>query len=139
MAFKIGGERRAAGHLAAMMVDASAGLDGAFVTFVPSTRRALAARGFNPARELARHVARALDVPCLPLLRKVRETADQAGLSREQRSRNLAGAFTSAPARGTALLIDDIMTTGATAQACSRALMDAGIAKVGILTFARAI
>jgi ComF family protein len=136
--FKLAGERRAARVLAGSMCGVIPAQPDV-VTFVPSTRKVLAERGFNAAEQLARHVARSLKVPCRPLLRKIRDTEDQAGLSREARARNLQGAFAGRPAEGRVLLVDDIITTGATANECARALRAAGIGKIDVLTFARAL
>jgi len=71
-------------------------------------------------------------------LRKVRETADQASLDRAGRRRNLDGAFVSLRVPERVLLVDDVMTTGATADACARALRAAGAFEVMVVTFARA-
>jgi len=142
MAFKLGGQRRDAVHLARAMRPTAARLRADVVTFVPSTRRAEAARGFNPAAELARHVASGLGLPGLGLLSKVRETRDQAGLTRVQRAQNQRGAFRARlepDARiHRVLLVDDVLTTGATADACARALRDGGVGDVVVVTFARA-
>jgi ComF family protein len=139
-AFKIGGERRTARTLARWMVAAALSLGGAgVVTWVPSTRRSDAARGFTPAEELARPLARALGVPARRLLAKTRETMDQAALSRRERRDNQRNAFAArarAPER--VLLVDDIMTTGATADACASALKAGGARRVLVVTFARA-
>lgn len=137
--FKLLGERRAARALAARMLDAAPALEGECVAFVPATRAARSARGFNPAEELARHVARGLSLPLAPLLEKVRETADQASLGRADRRRNLLGAFRADRAPARVLLVDDLFTTGATAGACARALGAAGAARVDVLTFGRAL
>ncbi len=109
------------------------------VAWVPSTRRSEAERGFNPAEELARHLARLLHLRARPLLRKARDTADQAGLSRAARRANLSGAFAAAariPAR--VLLVDDVMTTGTTVDECAGALKASGAKRVNVVTFARA-
>lgn len=137
IAFKVRGERRAAREMAARMVAVAPRAD--LVTFVPATRRALVERGFNPAEELARRVARGLGLRCAPLLRKARETRDQSALGRAARARNVAGAFEAIRSAETArriLLVDDVMTTGATVEACARALAEMG--QIAILTFARA-
>ena len=139
-AFKLLGERRSTSALSRWMVPAALSLGGtSCVTWVPSTRRSEAERGFNPAEELARPLARALSLPARPLLAKIHETRDQAGLSRSERRRNLAGAFRSnwrIPVR--VLLVDDVMTTGATADACAVALKESGARRVSVVTFARA-
>ncbi|MBZ5608668.1 MAG: ComF family protein [Acidobacteriia bacterium] len=98
-------------------------------------------RGFNQAALLAREIGRRSHVPVAHLLRRVRNTAAQAGLTNAKRRLNVSGAFR---ASGRALngkrvlLIDDVMTTGATASACARALKRAGAAEVTLLTLARA-
>jgi ComF family protein len=138
-AFKLGGERRIARTLARWMVPAALSLGGAgVVTWVPSTRRSDAARGFTPAEELARPLARALGVPARRLLTKTRETKDQAALSRRERRDNQRDAFAvNARPPERVLLVDDIMTTGATADSCAAALKAGGARRVCVITFAR--
>ncbi|MEY4581963.1 MAG: hypothetical protein RL701_6666 [Pseudomonadota bacterium] len=84
----------------------------------------LRARGWNQSALLARPVARVLGVPMRPSwLRRVRDTATQAGLSRTARHSNVAGAFRAAPVPGMrVLLIDDVKTTGATLLEATRCL-----------------
>jgi competence protein ComFC len=139
--FKLRGERRTAREIARWMVPAALSLGPADVlTWVPSTKRSDAERGFNPAEELARRLARSLALRRARLLTKVRPTADQAGLSRRERRTNLRGAFAPilrVPAR--VLLVDDVMTTGATVDECAIALKAGGAERVSVVTFARAI
>lgn len=140
IAFKLAGERRAASWLGEAMAGAARGaLAGEVICFVPATRVALRERGWNPAEALAGAVGRRLGLPLSPALEKVRPTRDQAGLARAQRRRNLAGAFRARPVAGPVLLVDDVMTTGATAWECAAALRAAGAAAVDVLTFARAV
>jgi len=109
------------------------------VTFVPMTRDERRARGFNQSRLLARAVAGKLGIPVRRTLRKARRTASQAGLSARSRRENLRGAFSALPSRGTrVLLVDDICTTGSTAEACAKALRRAGARSVDVLVVARA-
>jgi len=138
MSFKLGGERRAARQMAEMMSRRAERMRGDALTFVPSSRTSMAERGFNTAQELARGLSRVAGVPCVRLLRKTRETADQASLDRRGRRANLRGAFVSAPSPRRVILVDDVMTTGATADSCARALRAAGALDVMVLTFARA-
>jgi ComF family protein len=95
---------------------------------VPLHPRKLRARGWNPAALLARPIAAALGVPLRTgWLRRVRETAVQAGLSRQARVHNVRGAFLvkpAAPAR--ILLVDDVRTTGATLLEAAGCLEGAG-------------
>ncbi len=109
---------------------------------VPLHARRLAERGFNQAALLAEAVARAAAVPCLPdALRRLRQEVPQAKLGAADRHRNVRGAF--APGRsqisGTVLLIDDVFSTGATAEACAQALLEGGSGRVVVLTLARAV
>jgi len=111
---------------------------------VPLSRSRLAERGFNQAWELARRVARQLDIPALAnaVLRAV-DTPHQAGLERQARLSNLRGAFTAAApyrdrlAGGHVALVDDVMTTGATVAAAAAALQRAGVARVEVWVLAR--
>ena len=101
-------------------------------------------RRFNQAAMLAREVARAAGVPCDPgALLRVKATASQVGLSRTQRAENVQGAFRAADraaAKGRKIvLVDDVLTSGATANAASRALLRAGAMRVDVLVFARVV
>lgn len=104
---------------------------------VPLTRRRLVQRGYNQARELARPLPLPVDARSL---RRTREAPPQASLDREERIKNMQDAFQCDPeaVRGRRLLIlDDVLTTGATAMAAAEALRAAGAAQVSLLTLAR--
>jgi len=110
------------------------------LTFVPLSPLKLRERGFNQAELLAREMSKLTGLPTISTLVKVRETEDQTALSPAERLENVRGAF--AP-RGVARfsrigLIDDVYTTGATAEECSRALKEGGYEEVYVLTVARA-
>lgn len=110
------------------------------VTWVPLSRRRLSDRGFDQARALAVVVARQLDRPLLHLLSRTGDTLPQARRSGPERRAAMAGSFRQqggAPA--TVLLVDDVLTTGTTAAACARPLLDAGTGKVSLVTAARAV
>jgi ComF family protein len=99
-------------------------------------------REFNQAERLARCLARALGLPMnSQLVRRVKFTETQTRLTRPQRAANVGGAF--APRAGKQLqgqrviLVDDVMTTGATTSACARALRQAGAGEVCVWTVAR--
>jgi len=98
-------------------------------------------RGFNQSELLAHVLARRTGIPVVRALRRKRSTPPQAGLTRAERRLNVAGAF-EVRKRETVegkhvLLIDDVMTTGATASACAAALKRAGARRVSVLTLAR--
>lgn len=117
---------------------------------VPLHRRKYAERGFNQARALSAHALRALrqshpqwNLTLAPsTLMRLRATESQAGLTPRQRRLNVRGAFQVSDRAAVEgrhiLLIDDILTTGATARAASRALKRAGAASVWVATLARA-
>jgi ComF family protein len=120
--------------------------DGVIVTPTPLHWRRLFARRYNQSALLARLIARSLGAAFEPqLLARSRATPPQAMLSADARRRNVAGAFSVAPARrarvaGAAIiLVDDVMTTGATLSACARALKKEGARSVAALTLARAL
>ncbi len=98
-------------------------------------------RGFNQSELLARRTARRRGIPMVNAVRRTRATAAQAGLSNARRRENVAGAFRVKKPRAVdgrrVLLIDDVMTTGATAAACSLALKRAGAKSVVLLALAR--
>ncbi|MGD8958044.1 MAG: ComF family protein [Chromatiaceae bacterium] len=106
---------------------------------VPATAARLRERGFNQAAELARRLSLRLGIPWRTgLLLRIREAVHQQGLSGPQRRRNMRGAFACRgrlPAR--VALIDDVITTGATAGAASAALKDAGVEWVEVWAVAR--
>jgi ComF family protein len=98
-------------------------------------------RGFNQAALLAKEIGRRRKLPVLNAVRRVRATKSQIGLSNSKRRLNVRGAFRSRrgkPLEGLRiLLIDDVMTTGATASACGAVLKRAGAKSVTLLTLAR--
>lgn len=111
---------------------------------VPLHWRRLLRRRYNQSAELARALARRAERPLVvDLLARQRFTTPQEGLDRAARARNQAGAFTVPPrhaarvAGRTVLLVDDVLTSGATLSACAEALRIAGAARVDVLALAR--
>ncbi len=140
--FKFRGQVELAGTLAGLMlrepVTASALLP------VPLTDARLAERGYNQAWELARRLGAARQVPArTDVLLRVLATPSQAELGRRERQRNLRGAFMVAPAQRAwlqgreVMLVDDVMTTGATAREAASTLLRAGAAAVDLWVLAR--
>ena len=106
----------------------------------------LVERGFNQSFEIARFTARIVGQPCAArALVRGRATAPQVKLSRQERERNVSGAFTAATADTSAVrgqrvaLIDDVVTTGSTAGEAARALFAMGAASVDVWSVARAL
>lgn len=99
-------------------------------------------RGFNQAERLAHYFSESSNIPVqTDLLRRMRFTESQTHLSRTQRKHNLRNAFRcqTKPVPGNYLLIDDVLTTGATASSAAQALKKAGAQCVDVLTLARAL
>lgn len=105
---------------------------------VPLHRSRLRQRGYDQALELARPLARALQLPLCTVLRRTRATAAQSELDATARRRNVRGAFAvTGPLPAHITLIDDVMTTGATLQAAASALRRAGVERVDAWVCAR--
>lgn len=140
-ALKYDGRRSLAPRLA-MLLDrcGSDVIEGAdLVVPVPLHRARQRARGFNQAEDIARH----LSLPMVRALKRVRRTPSQTDLPEAQRHANVRGAFS--PARGArirgavVIVVDDVSTTGATLEACARALLEGGAREVRALTVARVV
>jgi len=126
---------RMAAHLMASSIAGSFDL----ITFIPMSPADQRARGFNQAELLARGIGRRLRRPVHRTLKKVRRTPPQSRLAARERRANLQGAFRLVRyGAERVLLIDDIGTTGSTAEECARALKQGGYASVVVLTVARA-
>lgn len=120
--------------------------DAEAVVPVPLHVRRLWWRRYNQSALLGRTVADAAGKPLLAnILRRIRATEQQVGLSPDMRDRNVRGAFQvptadkASVAGRRVLLVDDVYTTGATAKACTRALLRAGAVAVDVLVFARVV
>lgn len=145
--FKFQGEPELAGPLAALLADAVVRFAPPPVDVVlpvPLAPARLTQRGYNQAWELARRVARALGIAAhADRLLRPADTAHQAELSRAERQRNLLGAFMVDPRQRAQLegrrvaLVDDVMTTGATADEASATLLRAGVRDVQLWVLAR--
>jgi ComF family protein len=149
--FKYERRREAGEAMAAMMIERlRAPLDPlaerlALVVPVPIHWRRRVWRGFNQSRPLAAALAGMLALPCeTSILLRRRHTQRQALLPRERRGENVRGAFTIPPGRAFSvegkgvLLVDDVVTSGATVDECARVLREAGAREVWVACFARA-
>jgi len=138
-------------HLAPMMAGhmrraAGALADGATLVPVPLHRWRLWSRGYNQAADLARALAGLTGgTLVVDALVRRKATRPSQGLNPAERRDNLRGAFAAPPGRRDAiagrriLLVDDVLTTGATVTACAKVLLRAGAASVGVVTFARVV
>jgi ComF family protein len=139
--FKLAADLAIGRALASRLAACVAGGDRPRRIVVPplsSTR--LRSRGFNQALEIAKVVARRLDLPCEPrAIMRLRETEAQRGLDRRRRLANLRGAFACARRfEGEHVaIVDDVVTTGATAETLARALKEAGAGRVSVWAVAR--
>jgi ComF family protein len=118
--------------------------DADLLTPVPLHALRLWRRQFNQAGALATEISRRTGKPCdLGTLRRIKATRSQVGLSRTQRAENVQGAFRIAEGAVVrdlnVVLVDDVLTSGATANAASRTLLRAGARRVDVLVFARVV
>jgi ComF family protein len=111
------------------------------VTWVPLARRRLGERGFDQSRALAVAVGRRIDRPVMRLCRRSSTDGSQALRSGPERRSAMHGVFSAVgrEAPGRILLVDDVLTTGATAADCARALREAGARTIVLATVARSL
>jgi ComF family protein len=124
--------------LAGQLAGCAAGAEG--VMAVPLHPHRLAQRGYNQAEELARELAQRWGLPLCPGLVRVRATGQQAHLNSPDRAINVRGAFAwglATPPPTSVILVDDVLTTGATMGACAEALILAGANHVYGVALAR--
>jgi predicted amidophosphoribosyltransferase len=144
-AIKYGGEQRLAEPLGVAVARrwAQIGVGSDLVTHVPVHAVRARTRGYDQAELIARVAARHLRLPFAPLLSRDRATIAQFDLDRPDRAANVAGAFAAHPEPATVLvgrwvlLVDDVVTTGATLAACADALERAGALGTSAITVAR--
>jgi predicted amidophosphoribosyltransferase len=139
-AWKERGLRRLAGWAAAVVRESVARPDALCVVFVPGDPDRKLKRGHHAAERLATELAAGWELPVRPLLTRARGSPRQRGLTQNERRRNVAGAFLAhgrVPPR--VVLVDDVYTTGATADAAASALRKGGASRVEVVTLARTI
>ena len=138
--FKYGGDLAIGRWLGERLAAFAASADRPqLVVAPPSARDRLRERGFNPALEIAKVVAKRLALPCaVDAVSRTRATAPQPGLGRNARRHNLEAAFACrSRLAGHVAIVDDVMTTGATADALATVLRRAGAARVSVWVVAR--
>lgn len=139
--YKYGGNRWLSAYMAQAMLHAAATAHIKFdgICHVPLHSKKKRKRGFDQAQLLAKRIADLTGKPGLTAIKRVRDTPSQTKLNAVERKTNMLGAFEAAQAvQGRVLLIDDVLTTGATVAECADVLMAAGAQSVAVLTFARA-
>lgn len=110
---------------------------------VPLHRSKLKKRGYNQSELLARYISKNTDAPYGDVLKRVKKTPKQSQMTKEERRKNLKNAFDIKKDKiellrdKTALLVDDVYTTGSTADECSKTLLENGASKVYVITIAR--
>ena len=135
---KFSGWRDVAAALADAIVAAAEPPQVDVITWVPLAKRRLAERGYDQARALAAGLGRRTGVPVRRLLRRPIASSPQAQRRGRERREGMRGAFVATgTAPGRVLLVDDVLTTGATAAACAEALAAAGARRVHLVTAAR--
>ena len=109
------------------------------LVFVPPDPERGRGRGHHPAEALARELGLRWDVPVLRILGRSGGSARQRGLTLPERRANVRGAFWASRSPPAVVLVDDVYTTGATANAAASTLRRAGARRVEVVTFARAV
>ncbi|HET9661776.1 MAG TPA: ComF family protein [Thermomicrobiales bacterium] len=141
--YKFSGETARAPHFASLLASACLSIDpGAALAPVPLHPRRRRQRGYDQTAMLASEVSKRTGQPVFTGLRKGRDTLQQVGLSRAERSLNLLDAFELAngvSSPDTVILIDDVATTGATLSECAIALRSGGTTRVAAVVIAHGL
>ncbi len=137
--YKYNGKRYLAAFMASEMATAVKG-DYSAICYVPLHKKRRRQRGFDQAEQLAKGISEITGIPFVSAAKRTRNTKTQTKLSQQQRLRNMKDAFIACgQISGNVVLIDDVLTTGATAAECAAVLKRAGSDSVFVLTFARAL
>lgn len=112
-----------------------------FICYVPISKASLKKRGFNQCSVLAKNISSILDIPVIDCLVKIKETKEQKLLGKEERVKNILGAFEVKNKeklfKKNILLVDDVYTTGATINECKKNIEKCNINKIYLLTIAK--
>lgn len=142
--FKYNGRKYYAKHIAEMMTENREIFDDVdVITFVPSNTKTLKERRYNQAEELAKEISRITGIKACGLLKKSDDRKHQAGLTKAERLENLKGSFSIVVENkndikgNTVLIVDDVFTTGATLNECSKVILKHKPKKIKTITFAK--
>ncbi|MDR0426449.1 MAG: ComF family protein [Clostridiales bacterium] len=144
-ALKYGNARWLPKYLAQFMADSyfECGQNADILTFVPLHRKREKKRGYNQAALLSAQLAPLIEKEPLPILTRIKDTKNLARMKRDARLKEIEGAFELLPEADVAdkniLLIDDVLTAGATAGECARVLKGGGAKSVFVLTLATSV
>lgn len=115
-----------------------------YITAVPLHKSKMRTRGYNQSELIAKYISHELAIPYADALKRIKKTPKQSQQSKEERRKNLKGAFiikspqVNEKIKNTrVLLVDDVYTTGSTADECSKTLLDFGVSRVYVITLAR--
>ena len=115
-----------------------------FILSVPLHSSKMKIRGYNQSELIAKYISGKLNIPYMDVLKRIKNTNKQSSQTKEDRRKNLKNAFAikqskkfTAIINSSVLLVDDIYTTGSTANECAKALIDYGVSKVYVITIAR--
>lgn len=113
-----------------------------YITYVPMTKKDKVKRGYNQSELLAKHLSDAHNITMMDALMKFKSTEEQVGLNRNERFNNIKGVFKLSLDKNfikdkRIVIVDDVITTGATSFYCSKELLDNGAKSVEICTIAK--
>lgn len=115
-----------------------------FILSVPLHSKKMKSRGYNQSELIGKYISDKLNIPFIEALKRVKNTNKQSSQSKEERNKNLKNAFEIKKSKkvniiknSSVLLVDDVYTTGSTANECSKVLLNYGVDKVYVITIAR--
>ncbi len=112
-----------------------------YITYIPMSKKRLKIRGYNQSAYLAKMISKDIDIPVINCLKKIKDTKDQIGLGSEERWKNIEGSFKFSKnhyiKNKNILIVDDVLTTGATTVCCALELKKYGAKEITILTVAK--
>jgi ComF family protein len=115
-----------------------------YIASVPLHKSKMRTRGYNQSELIAKYLSDKLSIPYADALKRTKKTTKQSQQSKEDRRKNMKGAFiikslhkNEQIKNSNVLLVDDVYTTGSTADECSKTLLDFGVSKVYVITIAR--